>query len=87
MRKISFARGVYLVHYLFVKSVEIFNARRINDPGNTTPLGGQFVNSWIEVDFVLVPEPSTGIGALALAGFVPMRACARRSRNAPGRQR
>jgi hypothetical protein len=53
--------------------VEIFNARRIADPGDLTPLGGQFVDSWIEVDFVLIPEPSTLAGSLALAAIVGMR--------------
>lgn len=48
-----------------------FNALRLTDPGNFTPMGGQFNNSWIEVDYILIPEPSAAcvisIGTIALS--------------------
>ena len=78
-------KGTFARLYL----VEIFNARRLTDPGDLTPLGGQFVDSWIEVDFVLIPEPSTlafsiAPAALALLARGPR---SRPSRGAPARQR
>ena len=62
-------------------AIEIFNARRISDPGDLTPIGGQFINSYVEVDYVLIPEPSAMTG-LAL----PVIAIARRSRCRTPRQ-
>jgi hypothetical protein len=53
-------------------AVSYFNARRLADPSDIAPIGGQFTDSWIEVDYVLraVPEPASsawiGLGALAL---------------------
>jgi hypothetical protein len=38
--------------------VVLFNAARLTDPNDATPLGGRFVASHIEVDYVIVPEPS-----------------------------
>ena len=62
-------------------AIEIFNARRITDPGDPTPIGGQFVNSYVEVDYVLIPEPS------AMAGLaLPTIVLARRSRCGASRQ-
>ena len=77
-------KGTFARLYL----VEIFNARRLTDPGDLTPLGGQFVDSWIEVDFVLIPEPSTlafsmAPAAIALLARGPR---SRPSRGAPARQ-
>lgn len=44
--------------------VTLFHADRLTDPDNASPLGGKFIDSYIEVDYLAVPEPST----LALAG-------------------
>ena len=64
-------------------AIEIFNARRLTDPGDLTPIGGQFVGSYVEIDYVLIPEPS-----MALAGALPVMLLARRrSRGGAPRQR
>ena len=76
-------KGTFARLYL----LEIFNARRITDPGDLTPIGGQFVDSWIEVDFVAIPEPLTTGGALALVALASGRRRGQSSRNAPVRQR
>ena len=80
-------KGTFARLYL----VEIFNARRITDPGDLTPLGGQFVDSWIEVDFVLIPEPSALALSMAPAALALLRRRPRRgggrSRGATARQR
>jgi hypothetical protein len=39
--------------------VTLFHADRLTDPNNTSPLGGRFVDSYIEVDYLGVPEPAT----------------------------
>ena len=64
-------------------AIEIHHARRITDPGDLTPIGGQFVGSYFEVDYVLIPEPS-----ILLAGTLPvMLLPRRRSRDGAPRQR
>jgi hypothetical protein len=64
-------------------AIEIHHARRITDPGDLTPIGGQFVGSHVEVDYVLIPEPS-----ILLAGTLPMMLLQRRrSRGGAPRQR
>ena len=60
-------------------AIRTFNARRLADPGDLTPLGGQFVDSWVEVDFVFVPEPSSALVAAA-TGIVVARRGPRRER-------
>ena len=62
-------------------AIEIFNARRITDPGDLTPIGGQFINSYVEVDYVLIPEPSLMAGCAA-----PLLLVTRRSRRRASRQ-
>jgi hypothetical protein len=36
----------------------LFHADRLTDPNDLSPLGGRFVDSFIEVDYVVVPEPT-----------------------------
>ena len=45
--------------------VTLFHADRLTDPNNASLLGGRFIDSYIEVDHIAVPEPST----MALAGM------------------
>ena len=63
-------------------AIEIFNARRLIDPGDLTPIGGQFINSYIEVDYVLIPEPSSMVSCA-----LPLMLSSRRSRRQASRQR
>ena len=64
-------------------AIEIHNARRITDPGDLTPIGGQFVGSYVEVDYVLIPEPSMLLAATLPVMLLPRR----RSRGGARRQR
>jgi hypothetical protein len=38
----------------------LFHAARLTDPDNILPIAGRFASSYIEVDYVLIPEPSAG---------------------------
>ena len=61
-------------------AIEIFNARRITNPADLTPIGGQFINSYVEVDYVLIPEPSMMAGWAASLLLVTHRSRRRASR-------
>jgi hypothetical protein len=40
--------------------IGLFNSGRLTDPNDVSPLGGRFVQSYIEVDYMAVPEPPAG---------------------------
>ena len=61
-------------------AIEIFNARRITDPGDFTPIGGQFVGSYVEVDYVLIPEPTAMLGSAFPVMLVTLRSRGRQPR-------
>jgi hypothetical protein len=56
-------------------ALTIFHAARLTDPTDTSPLGGRFVDSFIEIDYVAVPEPPT-LGLLSV--LVPVVVLGRR---------
>jgi hypothetical protein len=54
--------------------IRTLNARRLTDPGDLTPLGGQFIDSWVEVDYALIPEPGAALCVtVAGAGMALLR--------------
>lgn len=58
--------------------VTLFHADRLTDPAAADRLGGRFVASAIEVDYIAVPEPETRktlIVLLAMGGVLFGRAC------------
>ena len=63
-------------------ALTLFNARRLIDPSDLTPMGGQFLDSWIEVDFVFIPEPTTTASAGLLVAAA-VGAAGRRGRARP----
>lgn len=64
---LDFPPGTFAMLY----GVTLFHADRLSDPNDVSPLGGRFVDSVIEVDYVVVPEPSTAI--LAILGAIALR--------------
>ncbi len=64
-------KGAFALLY----AIRTFNARRLTDPGDTTPLGGQFIDSWIDVDYVLIPEPSGAVVLGACGAALLGRRC------------
>jgi hypothetical protein len=49
-------------------ALTLFHANRLTDPNDASPLGGRFVDSFIEIDYVAVPEPAT---VMLLAAILP----------------
>jgi hypothetical protein len=41
--------------------VLLFNAGRLTDPDDASPIAGRFIASQIEVDYVAIPEPGSGL--------------------------
>lgn len=55
---------------LLLYGITYFNAGRLTDPGDFTPMGGQFVDSWIEIDYYIVPTPP--VAAAGLVGVITL---------------
>jgi hypothetical protein len=48
----------------------LFHADRLTDPNSFAPLGGQFVDSHVEVDYIVIPEPATQFMAIVFCGVL-----------------
>jgi hypothetical protein len=57
----------------------MFHADRLTDPDNVAPLGGRFTGSFIEVDYVVVPEPATWVLVLLMLSTLLARVVRRRA--------
>lgn len=53
-------------------AIQYFNALRLQDEGDLSPMGGVLTDSWVEVDFRAVPTPGAG-APLAMCGLLALR--------------